>query len=413
MMPSWRRNLYILVVVQLLSSAGFSLVFPFLPLYVKEIGIATRGSLEFWVGLVFASQAMTMMIAAPVWGGLADRHGRKLMLVRATLGGAILIGLMGFVQNVEQLVALRAIQGTVTGVVAAASALVAASTPRERSGEALGMMQMAQSAGVAVGPILGGIIGDAVGFRESFWITGVMLGISGLCAMVWVREDFTPPERTAQSGLLDGYKRLLSAPGMNGLYELTFLRSLGQSMISPIAALFVVQLLGTETGAASVTGVVIGTAAFTAAVSAVWLGKLGDRIGHGRVLIGAALSSSIIFLLQGFVTSAWQLGVLQALGGVAAGGTIPSIAALMNLWAPSGNQGATYGLDTSVNAAARSIAPMLSAAVAYWIGLRGVFGATALVYAAIVLMAIHVLQAAGARGQIAPVRPSWAKGGDD
>ncbi len=412
MMPSWRRNLYVLVVVQLLSSAGFSLVFPFLPLYVKEIGIATRGSLEFWVGLVFASQAVTMMIAAPIWGGLADRYGRKLMLVRATLGGAILIALMGFAQNVEQLVVLRAIQGTVTGVVAAASALVAASTPRERSGEALGMMQMAQSAGVAVGPILGGIIGDAVGFRESFWITGVMLGISGLCAMVWVHEDFTRPERATQMSLLDGYRRLLHAPGMNGLYELTFLRSLGQSMISPIAALFVVELMGTETGAASVTGLVIGTAAFTAAVSAVWLGKLGDRIGHGRVLIAAAAASALFYLLQGFVTSAWQLGVLQALGGVAAGGTIPSISALMNLWAPSGNQGATYGLDTSVNAAARSVAPMLSAAVAYWIGLRGVFGATALVYVAIVLMAIHVLQAASTRGQSVPARPSWAKGGD-
>jgi len=412
MMPAWRRNLYVLFFVQLLSTAGFSLVFPFLPLYVKEIGIATRGSIEFWVGLVFSSQAVTMMIASPIWGGLADRYGRKLMLVRATVGGAILIGLMGFVQNVEQLVILRTVQGTITGVVAAASALVAASAPRERSGEALGMMQMARSTGVAVGPIIGGVLGDAFGFRESFWITGIMLGISGICTMVWVHEDFTPPERAKRPGLLSGYKKLLKAPGMNGLYELSFLRSLGQSMIGPIAALFVVELMGTETGAASVTGIVMGGAAFTAAISSVYLGNLGDRVGHGRVLIASAAASVVLFLPQPFVTTTWQLVVLQALSGFAVGGMIPSVAALMNLWAPSGNQGATYGLDTSVNAAARSISPMLAAGVAYWIGLRGVFGMTALVYAAVMLTAIHVLNAANRQERSVPSRPSLAKGGD-
>ena len=125
-MPLWRRNLYILTVVQLLSTAGFSLVFPFMPLYVQEVGIATGGSVEFWTGLVFSSQAVTMMIAAPIWGAYADRYGRKVMLVRATLGGAVLLVLMGLVQNAEQLVILRTIQGFVTGVVPAASALVAA-----------------------------------------------------------------------------------------------------------------------------------------------------------------------------------------------------------------------------------------------------------------------------------------------
>ena len=89
-MPQWRRNLYILTLVQLLSTAGFSLVFPFMPLYVKEVGIATQGSVEFWAGLAFSSQAFTMMLAAPVWGAFADRHGRKVMLVRATFGGAVL-----------------------------------------------------------------------------------------------------------------------------------------------------------------------------------------------------------------------------------------------------------------------------------------------------------------------------------
>ncbi|RME59537.1 MAG: MFS transporter, partial [Caldilineae bacterium] len=132
-MPNWKRTVYILFAVQMISTAGFSLVFPFLPLYVKELGVASGGSIEFWAGLVFSSQAVTMMISAPLWGSVADRFGRKPMLVRASLGGAILIGAMGFVQNAEQLVLLRTVQGLVTGVMAAASALVAATAPRDHS----------------------------------------------------------------------------------------------------------------------------------------------------------------------------------------------------------------------------------------------------------------------------------------
>jgi len=391
-MPLWRRNLYILTAVQLLSTAGFSLVFPFLPLYVKELGIATGGSVEFWAGLVFSSQAITMMIAAPIWGAYADRYGRKMMLARATLGGALLLMLMGLAQNAEQLVLLRTIQGLVTGVVPAASALVAASAPRERIGEAMGMLNTSRAVGVAIGPVIGGILGDAFGFRESFWITGALLGVSGVCTLLWVHENFVPTATANQPGLLDGYRMLLRAPGMGGLYELNFLRSLGQTMLLPMIALFVVELTGAAEGAATLTGIAIGGASLAGALSGVYLGKLGDRIGHSRVLIGAAACAALLALPQVLVTSVWQLMILQALQGFAAGGLIPTLSALMNLWGPEGNQGAIYGLDTSVNAAARSVAPMIGAGVAVWFGLRGVFGATAVVYMGIVLLTLHVLR---------------------
>ena len=389
-MPFWRRNLYILFVVQLLSTAGFSLVFPFLPLYIEEIGIATGGSVEFWAGMVFASQAFTMMFAAPVWGALADRYGRKPMLVRATVGGAALVVLMGMVQNVEQLVVLRMLQGLVTGVVSAANALAASTTPRENIGEAQGMLQMSRAMGVALGPVLGGVLGDAFGFRESFWITGALLGVAGVCTLLWVHEDFVPVERAKRPGFFSSYRVLLHAPGMGGLYELSFLRALGQTMLLPLIALFVVELIGTEEGAASLTGIVIGAASLTGAISAVWLGKLGDRFGHIKVLIGSAMVAAVLYVPQTFVTSVWQLILLQALVGFAAGGLVPALAALMNLWSPAGNQGATYGIDTSVNAAARTVAPMAGAAIASWVGLRGVFGGTALVYALCVVLALHV-----------------------
>lgn len=368
------------------------MVFPFLPLYVKEIGIATRGSLEFWVGLTFSAQAFTMMFASPVWGVLADTYGRKPMLARATLGGAVLLALMGFAQNAEQLVVIRTLQGLVTGVMAAASALVAATAPRERSGEALGYVQLARSAGVAVGPVIGGVLGDMFGFRESFWITAALLGAAGICTIIFVEEDFTPVEKKDRPGLFSSYRNLLRAPGMGGIYELSFLRSLGQTMIFPMLALLVVELTGTEDGAALLTGIVIGAAAITGALSAVWLGRLGDRVGHIRVLIASAAVAGLVCIPQVFVTAAWQLAAFQALQGFAIGGMLPTLAALMNLWSPKGTQGATYGLDTSVNAAARTVAPMLAAGIAAFLGVRGIFGAAAIVYLLIVAVTIHVAQ---------------------
>ncbi len=410
-MISWRRNLYILFAVQLLSTVGFSLVFPFLPLYVKEVGIATRGSIEFWAGLAFSAQAVTMMIASPIWGSMADQRGRKLMLERATIGGAILMAAMGFVQNAEQLVLLRTLQGGVSGVIAAANALVASTTPKEHTGEALGMLNMARWAGVAVGPVLGGVLGEAFGFRESFWITGALLGLAGVCVVFFVQEEFTPVPKKDRPAFWVAYRELFTSPGMPGLYGLTFLRSLGATLITPVLALFVLSLNnGVEAGTASLTGLLIGAAAFSSAISAVYLGRLGDRIGHNKVLIGSALAAMLLHFPQAFVTSAWQLAVLQALAGIATGGLVPSTAALMNLWSPAGNQGATYGLDNSVQASARVVAPMTAAAIAAWVGYRGVFLGAALVYLAIGGLAVWVVRAATARHAAVMGAPQAAPG---
>jgi DHA1 family multidrug resistance protein-like MFS transporter len=409
-MPTWRRNLYVVFVVQLLSTAGFSLVFPFLPLYVKEIGVASGGSIEFWAGLVFSSQAVTMMITSPIWGAVADRRGRKIRLQRATLGGAVLLILMGFAQNAEQLVILRTIQGMVSGVISAANALVAGSTPRQHSGEALGLLQTSRWVGVSGGPLIGGLLGEAFGFRECFWITGVLLAVAGVATIIWVQEEFTPPTKQRPS-FWASYRNLIVAPGMRGLYLLTFLRSLGATITVPIASLFVVSLLGTEQGAAWTTGVVMGAAAFASALSAGWLGRLGDHHGHSRILIIAAIAAALLYLPQAFVTAPWQLIVLQALSGLAVGGLLPATAALMNLWAPAGNQGATYGLDNSIQAAARSVAPMIGAAIALSWGLRGVYAGAAVVYVGIALAAWQVVREANGRSHLnRPAQQSAAPG---
>ena len=197
--------------------------------------------------------------------------------------------------------------------------------------------------------------------------------------------------------MVAGYRQLLNMPGMIPLYLLAFLRSLGQMMIYPVASLFMIQLMQTETGAATATGLMIGAVGAASAVSGVYLGQLGDKIGHQKILIGSAITAVLFYLPQPFVTAPWQLILLQGLTGLAAGGLLSPMAALMNLWTPPGTQGATYALDNSVVAAGRSIAPMIAAGVAVWWGVRGVFGVTALVYAVILGLVIWMRQGVKAR----------------
>jgi DHA1 family multidrug resistance protein-like MFS transporter len=185
---------------------------------------------------------------------------------------------------------------------------------------------------------------------------------------------------------------------MVGLYGLTFLRSLGATLVTPILALFVLSLnRNVEAGAAALTGIAIGAAAFTSAISAVILGRVGDRYGHHYVLIGSAIAAVFLQIPQIFVTSPQQLIAFQALAGIATGGMVPATAALMNLWSPRGSQGATYGLENSVQASARTVAPMIAAAIASIAGFRGVFAGTALIYAILAVVAIVIVRASQAR----------------
>lgn len=401
-MKKWQRTLYILFAVQLFSVGGFSLVFPFLPLYVRELGISTTGTIEFWSGMVFSGQALTMTITSPIWGSLGDRYGRKLMLVRATIGGAIFLALMGFAQSAEQLVILRTMQGAFTGVLAAVNALAAGIAPKEHSGYALGLMQMARWIGIGTGPLLGGLLSGLFGFRETFWITAAIVTLAGIAVIIWVDEDFEPVAPKDRPGLVESYRALYTTPGMQGLYGLTFLRSMGQTLVYPFAALFMAELLtidaaGADQNAAIMTGLMIGAASISGAVTSVWMGRLGDRIGHNTILVWGALVTLLFYLPQPFVTNAWQLIALQAGSGAAIGAMLPPVAAMMNLWTPSGAQGATFGLENSMNSGARVFAPMLGAYISVRFGLSSVFGAGIVVYAVTVMLAILVARSSKAR----------------
>lgn len=374
---------------QMVTAVGFSTIFPFLPLYVKDLGTNTGLSLELLAGLVYSGQAFAMMVASPFWGAIADRYGRKLMVERTMFGGSVILLMMAFVQSAEQLVLLRTIQGLITGTAAAASALVAASVPRGRTGYAMGLLQVGMGAGVALGPLIGGSIADAFGYSAVFYVTSCLLFAAGVIVLLGVKEDFEPrlSEGVKLSGIVSEWRHILSAAGVKVTYSMRFLSQLGRMMFIPIAPLFILTLFIDTARLNTFTGLVIGIAATTTTLSAIVLGGLGDRIGHRRIAVISSGFAAVLYLSQSLVTTGWQLLVLQALIGVAMGGIMPAISALLADLTQRGSEGAVYGLDNSIRAGSRTVAPLLATAIAVWLGLRATFIATALLFLVTALLA--------------------------
>jgi DHA1 family multidrug resistance protein-like MFS transporter len=386
---SWQRTLTIVFGAQLITAVGFSSMFPFLPLYVHELGSVTGSSEELLTGLVFSAQAFTMMIASPLWGGLADRHGRKLMVERAMFGGALVLFLMAFARSAEELVVLRAVQGTVTGTIGASNALVAAVVPRDRTGFAMGLLHMAMGAGVALGPVIGGVIADVFGYAAAFYVTAVLLFIAGLMVWLGVHEDFTPPTRDGRPSLqwLAHWRSILAVPPVLATYGLRFINQLGRMVFLPVLPLFIQTLPLSSVGVNTYTGLVVGISSASTTLSTVYLGRLGDRTSHRQVLLACTLFSFVLYSVQSLVNEGWQLLVGQALAGVALGGIVPAVSALLAHYTLSGDEGTVYGLDNAITSGARAVAPLLGVGVAAAWGLRSVFVTAALLYLAATVLA--------------------------
>lgn len=396
-MSSWRRNLWVIWFAELTSIIGFTVVMPILPFYVQELGVTDADAVKFWSGMVISAHAVTMALMAPVWGTLADRYGRKLMVERAMFGGAVVIGLMGLAQSVQQLTLLRALQGMLTGTVAAATTLVASTAPRERSGYALGMLQMAIYSGASVGPLLGGIIADTLGLQAAFWTTGLLLLSGGLMVMFLVKEDFHPSPRPSVNGwqaLREGVRPVLASRPLLSALGVRLMMRTASRLMGPIIPLFV-QALAPAGQTATLAGTVRGANAAAGALGAILLGRVSDLVGRRQVLLACALALSVLYTAQFFTTNITQLLLLQAGSGLAMGGTLAAISATLASLAPEGYQGAVYGVDSTVVSIANAVAPMVGTALAVAWSLQTPFLAAAAFFSLAGLVAAHLLPRTG------------------
>ncbi|WP_428945373.1 multidrug efflux MFS transporter [Pantoea sp. FN060301] len=379
-MESWKVNLISVWFGCLFTGLAISQIIPFLPLYVEQLGVTDHDSLTLWSGLIFSVTFMISAIVSPMWGSLADRKGRKLMLLRASLGMGLVIFLQAFVTNVWQLFLLRALMGLTSGYIPNAMALVAAQVPRDRSGWALSMVSTAQICGVIMGPLMGGFLADWVGLRAVFLITSALLLTSFLITLFLIKEG--GQARIKKEDNLSGQMvfRSLAHPGLIiSLFMTTLVIQLCNGSISPILTLFVRELEPQVQNIAFISGVVAAIPGVSALLSAPRLGKLGDRIGAQRILFAALILTFILFMAMSWADSAIQLGALRFLLGFAEGAMMPAVQTLLLRHSSDRVTGRIFGYNQSFMYLGNVVGPLMGSGISAIGGFRWVFAATAVV----------------------------------
>jgi len=379
-MESWKVNLISVWFGCFFTGLAISQILPFLPLYVSQLGVSSHEALSMWSGLTFSVTFLVSAIVSPMWGSLADRKGRKLMLLRASLGMAIAILLQAFATNVWQLFLLRALMGLTSGYIPNAMALVASQVPRDRSGWAISTLSTAQISGVIGGPLMGGFLADHVGLRAVFLITAVLLVISFLVTLFLIKEGARPSVSKAER--LSGKAVFASLPYpwlMISLFITTMVIQLCNGSVGPILALFIQSMAPESTNIAFLSGMIAAVPGISALMSAPRLGKLGDRIGTGRILMATLIVAVVLFFAMSFVTTPFQLGVLRFLLGFADGAMLPAVQTLLIKYSSDRVTGRIFGYNQSFMYLGNVAGPLMGAAVSAMAGFRWVFAATAVV----------------------------------
>ena len=369
---SWRKNLYAIFVAQFLVLMGFSFVHPFLPLFIQELGNFTNTEAAFWAGMSAAGHGLAMFFSAPLWGIVADRWGRKPMVLRAMFSSAVVLALVGLAPNVYYILGLRIVQGLLSGTVAAASALIAASTPRNKMPFAMGLLMVAVFGGTTLGPLLGGFMADIVGYKATFYITGGLLSSGGFIVLFFVREKFERPAQ-GQGASLASLWRLARSKEMLPLLMALCALHMGPHMIQPIIPVFIRELEPTGM-VATASGLAFCFMGMVAALSAWVTGRLGEHITLKKILVFSCLGTSLLYLPPMWAGTVAQLLIFIALTGLLKGGVMSSANALVGLSVSQSQQGIAYGVAQSANALGNGLGPLIGGALAPLVGLRPVFG---------------------------------------
>ena len=403
-MESWKVNLISVWFGCFFTGLAISQILPFLPLYVSQLGVTSHEALSMWSGLTFSVTFLVSAIVSPMWGSLADRKGRKLMLLRASLGMAIAILLQAFATNVWQLFFLRAVMGLTSGYIPNAMALVASQVPRERSGWALSTLSTAQISGVIGGPLLGGFLADHVGLRAVFIITAILLVVSFLVTLFLIKEGGRPA--ISKSERLSGKAVFASLPYpglMISLFVTTMVIQLCNGSVGPILALFIKSMEPDSTNIAFLSGMIAAVPGVSALISAPRLGKLGDRIGTARILMATLIFAVVLFFAMSFVTSPLQLGILRFLLGFADGAMLPAVQTLLVKYSSDQVTGRIFGYNQSFMYLGNVAGPLIGASVSAMAGFRWVFAATAIV---VLINIIQLAIALRRRRQMAEAKSS-------
>jgi MFS family permease len=368
----WRRNLAVCLVGSFTTIIAMTLLLPFLPLYVEQLGVSDRAAIAQWSGVAYGATFFAAALVAPLWGRLADRYGRKLMLIRASLGMAVAMSLIGMAHNVWELVALRLFAGFAGGYASGSTILVATQTPKARSGWALGTLSSGIMAGNVVGPLIGGALPPLIGIRGTFWLAGGVIFLTFIATTVLIGY-YKRPAQTKKASAQAGWSQIADKRPIVAMLAMGCLLMVANMSIEPIITIYVRQLVADSSRVTLVSGFAMSAAALGSILSASRLGSLADRIGHWNVIVGAVVVSALLLIPQAFVTAGWQLVVLRFLMGLALGGLLPCVTSIIRHNVPDGIAGRVLGYSTSSQYAGQVAGPLLGGFVGGHIGMRAVF----------------------------------------
>jgi MFS family permease len=375
--PHWRRNLYVCLFGSFVNMAGMTILLPFLPNYVRDLGVSGQEAIVFWSAAAFSASFLAAGLVSPIWGHLADLYGRKPMLIRACFGMTIAISAMGMANNVYELVGLRALAGFLGGYTSGSVILVASQTPRSRSAWALGKLSIGSLSGSLIGPLIGGAAPRLIGLRETFWATGAAIFVAFLLTAFVIREDRSlRPER--ENGRLPSLRSLVPdwRPIALMLASAALLLVANMS-VEPIVTLYVAGIALPGEDAVLYAGAAMSAGAFAAMLAAPTIGRIADRRGHWRVVGLSFAAAGALLLPQALVSAPWQFVALRFLMGLALAGLMPAITALIRRHAPDAAIGRILGFSQSAQYFGQIAGPFAGAAVAARFGMRAVFLATA------------------------------------
>jgi DHA1 family multidrug resistance protein-like MFS transporter len=326
-----------MVGIQFIMTMAFSVLSPIMPLLLPELGVETPSAVDLWSGILNGVTSFVAAFASPVWGRVADRRGRKLMLLRSSLAIGVFTALMGVAATVWQFFAFRALMGVFAGFSSAAIALVASQAPEGRLGYALGWLSTGQLVGSLVGPLIGGVLADLTGsYRVPFYCTSATILLA--MGLVWfaVQERFVvAPKVRGRGSILSSLIAVATTPALLALFFVLLMAQFGVRTVQPVVTLFVQEMVGARPDLATLSGIAFSVTGLANVISAPFLGNRSDVIGYRRVLLICLLGATLTTLPQAFTVNYWVFTAQRFGVGLFIGGILPTANALVGRLVPA------------------------------------------------------------------------------
>ncbi|MCZ8518631.1 MULTISPECIES: MFS transporter [Paenibacillus] len=367
----------------LLCSASYTMCVPFLPLFLFDLGV-TGAQVHLWAGVVLSAAFLVGVVMGPLWGILADRYGKRKMIVRAGLSLVLVYVLFTVVRSPWELLGVRLLHGFVAGFIPASMALVASTAPKEKLGEALGLMQAAAMSGGILGPLLGGVLASAFGMRPSFAAAALIVGLASAAVILFVKEApagagpgdaMTEEEDADRTAAPSTLRHWIRSPLLLGLLGLLFVYQLAVNTIQPVLSLHLAELQGGMKDAALTSGIVLALTGAAGILASPWWGRREAAWGGRRILPVCLAGAGSLMALQALVPSALIFSGVQFAYGLFLAGIVPTVNTLIMRHTNAGSRGRSFGLTSSANQLGGLLGPLAGGALGIWLGSRWVFAA--------------------------------------